>query len=145
MDLKNKNFVTIGIQAGDEKASEAVSEIILKLRKIFNAKLDKRYVDEVDEFSFVIRVDGDIWHWNFEGSERMRIRKKDRYITIDIGITKRIWENVEVSKLKEYISNSILDGFYQFIKKFKKEKFIVNEDLLINDIKNVLEIFCETA
>ena len=136
-----KNFVTIGIQSGDEDSSNAVSEIILNLRKLFNQKMDKRYIQEVDEFSFVLRVDGKFSYWNFEGCEKLRIRKKDKYITIDIGVTKRIWQNFEVNELKEYLSNCILDGFNQFVKKFKKEKFIVQDELLIQDVKKILEIW----
>ncbi len=60
-----QNFVTIGIQAGDS-SSVVVSDIILNLRKLFNEKMDKRYIEEVDEFSFVLRIDGEFSFWNFE-------------------------------------------------------------------------------
>ncbi len=75
------------------------------------------------------------------GILKLRIRKKDKYITIDIGVTKRIWQNFEFNELKEYLSDCILDGFNQFIKKFKKEKFLVKEELLIQDVKKILEIW----
>jgi len=141
--VNQKDVVTIGVQLGDKESDLVVMPHIVLLRRLFNETMKCKYSDEIEEFSLLFRVDGTIWHWEFEGCERMRYRKKEKYITVDIGIPIKRWLNNSSLQLKEYIVHCIKQAFQKFIEKFKKDKINFKEEKLLKDVTLVLTKFME--
>ncbi len=104
------------------EASKATNIIITKLRRCLADNCRKIYSNEIKEYSIVFRIDGEISHWNFEGCQKMRRSKKEKYITVDIGIPKGVWKNNSRLELEKYISKHVLSAFEGFIRKGKHSK-----------------------
>ncbi|MFL0366198.1 hypothetical protein ACH0BF_24715 [Pseudobacillus sp. 179-B 2D1 NHS] len=145
-DLKQDNvpYITFSSQMGDENAARAVQPHLIELRTLLRKYCNNTYCKEVDEFAPVLRVDGDGWYWEFEGCEKLRLSKKYRYITIDIGMPRSKWENVEPKGIKSYLFIHLKNALDLMTRRLKKEKYIVNEGDLWSDFKKVEEEFLET-
>ena len=131
--MSDKPTVKVGVQSGDVPSSDATSPHTRPLRKVLQAHCVGPYSPDVDQFSLVIRVDGDIWHWEQEGCDRMRRRKKDRYITIDIYVPRSRWEGVPGIEIRKYLAACVEDAFQRMIDKLRRDKVVVDGDALLRD------------
>jgi hypothetical protein len=92
--VQEKAYITFGLEMGGVKAAEAVQPHLIELRRLLKKYCNKQYTNELDEIAPILRVDGDLWFFEFEGCEKLRLSKKYRYITIDIGMPRSKWEGV---------------------------------------------------
>lgn len=144
----NKPTVIVGVQAGDVPASRATDPHIRPLRKLLQAHCRGPYSPEVDELSLVIRIDGDIDHWEKEGCDRMRRSKKERYITIDIYVPRSRWEGVSGIEIRKYLAACVEDAFQKMISKLQRDKVVVEGEALLTDFATVKEQYlseCEAV
>ena len=137
MMSSEKPTVIVGVQAGDLPASRATDLHIRSLRNLLQSHCRGPYSIEVEEFSLVIRIDGDIDHWEQEGCDRMRRSKKDRYITIDIYVPRQRWQGVSGDEIRRYLAACVEDAFGRMIAKLKKDKVAVDGDALLRDFAAV--------
>ena len=135
----DKPTVIVGVQAGDLPSDQATNPHLSLMRKLLQAHCRGPYSPDVDEFSLVVRVDGDIWHWEQEGCDRMRRSKRDRYITIDIYVPRHRWQGVKGMEIRAYLAGCVEDAFQRMIAKLKKDKVAVDGDALLRDFARVKE------
>ncbi len=143
--MSDKPTILVGAQIGDDAADRATDPHIRPLRNLLEAHCRGRYSPDVDEFSLVIRVDGDGWYWNQEGCDRMRRRKKERYITIDIYVPRSRWEGVGGLEIRKYLAACVEDAFQRMIDKLRRDKVAVDGDALLRDFAVVKEKYLEVA
>ncbi|HPH28499.1 MAG TPA: hypothetical protein PLA87_16735 [Pseudomonadota bacterium] len=134
-----KPTVIVGVQAGDVPASRSTDPHIRPLRKLLQAHCQGPYSPDVDELSLVMRIDGDIDHWEQEGTDRMRRSKKERYITIDIYVPRARWEGVSGLQIREYLVACVEEAFRKMIDKLQRDKVAVDGDALLRDFATVRE------
>ena len=135
----DKPTVIVGVQAGDLPSDQATNPHLSLMRKLLQTHCRGPYSPDVDEFSLVVRVDGDIWHWEQEGCDRMRRSKKDRYITIDIYVPRHRWQGVSGMEIRGYLAACVEDAFQRMIAKLKKDKVAMDGDALLRDFATVKE------
>ncbi|MES9684871.1 hypothetical protein ABWK22_18625 [Gottfriedia acidiceleris] len=140
MEEQNPYF-TFGAEMGDPYAADAVSPILIQLRKLLIQHCNKVYCKEIDEIAPILRVDGKYSEFNFEGFERLRLSKKFRYITIDVGMPQARWESKIDFEIREYLIVNLKSALEAMIKRLKKEKYEVQETLLWEDISEVEKQF----
>lgn len=126
--------ITVGAQMGDKRASNAVTPHFMALKQSFNQFCAGPYSSEVAEFALVLRVDGDIWHWNRSGCDRMRRSIKDRYITIDIYVPKERWDGVSDIEVRRYLVATAEEALQKMLDKLRRDKAPVEEDRLMTDL-----------
>jgi hypothetical protein len=134
-----KSTVTMGVQSGDVPSAEATKPHYGPLRRLLAEHCQGPYSPDVDQFSLVLRVDGDIWHWEQEGTDRMRRSKKERYITIDIYVPRARWEGVSGLQIREYLVACVEEAFRKMIDKLQRDKVAVDGDALLRDFATVRE------
>jgi hypothetical protein len=137
--MSDKPTVIVGVQTGDVPSDRATDPHIRPLRKLLQAHCRGPYSPDVDEFSLVIRIDGDIYHWEQEGCDRMRRSKKERYITIDIYVPRARWEGVSGIEIRKYLAACVEDAFRRMIGKLQRDKVSVDGDALLRDFATVRE------
>jgi hypothetical protein len=135
----NKATVTLGVLAGGKLAAEATHPQYRPLRRLLQAHCQGPYSAEVDEFSLILRIDGDIDHWEKEGCDRMRRSKKERYITIDIYVPRQRWEGVEGIQIRRYLATCVQEAFEKMIGKLQRDKVAIDGYLLLRDFAIVKE------
>jgi hypothetical protein len=139
---KKQSYITLGAQIGSGQASEAVSKHLIVLRRLLDEHYTGQYAEGIDEFAPVLRVDGNIgdtWYWNFEGLQRQRLSKKQKYITVDIGVPRSRWENASAIQIRTYLIDNLRLALEAFVARLKKEKIPVDDRRLFEDFKKVEE------
>jgi hypothetical protein len=96
---------------------------------------------EIDSIDPVLRVDGEISYWEFEGCEKLRLCKKNRYITIDVGMPRSRWEGINPVDIRKYLIYQLRNALELMLKRFKKEKYTVNDTELRAYFSKVEEEF----
>ena len=86
------NAITLGAQTSGE--DNRVDCHILAFRKLLGIHCKGPYSDEIDEFALILRIGGQMQEFDFEGCERIRRSRKQRYITVDLGFPSRRWKRV---------------------------------------------------
>ncbi|ALC85157.1 hypothetical protein AM499_04505 [Bacillus sp. FJAT-22090] len=135
--MESKDYITFGAQIGDPKADKAVGPHLIELRKLLYKFCNKIYCKEIDEIAPILRVDGDLAYWEFEGCEKLRLSKKYRYITIDVGMPRSRWEGISAKDIRNYLIDNLKKALELMVKRLEKEKYNVKEDELWNDFAKV--------
>ena len=135
--MSAKDTITLGVQAGDSNAGNTTEPYFMPLRKLLASMCKGPYSPEVDEFALILRIDGEGWHWDFEGCQKLRRSKKDRYITIDIGVPRNRWENVSPTEMRLYLVGNMEVALRLCIDRLIKDKVEINADGLMADLQKV--------
>ncbi len=89
IDLRLYRTITLGVQSsGDD---DRTAKHILELRRSLATHCKGPYSEEISEFALVLRIGGNMQEFDFEGCERIRRNRKDKYITVDLGFPSRRW------------------------------------------------------
>ena len=126
---------------GDQRAAEVVQPHLIELRKLLKEFCNSAYASEINEFAPIARIDGDIWSWNFEGCQKLRLSKKDKYITVDIGMPKREWDGVADLGIRTYLLENLKRALIIMVNKLKKEKYLVSDQKLFDDFSKIEKMF----
>lgn len=127
--MENNYFITFGADIGGMDAAKAIQPHLIELRSLLYQFCNKKY-SLLDEFAPILRVDGEIDSWNFEGCEKLRLYKKQRYITLDIGMPKNKWQDKSPEDIRKYLIFYLEEALHLIVKKLKKEKMDIDENLL---------------
>jgi hypothetical protein len=135
---KNKMvYITLAAQMGDANADSVVDPHLMDLRKLLEKYCNYPYAEGINEFSLILRVDGDIGFWEFEGLQKLRLMRKLRYITVDIGVPRRKWGNVSPQSLRQYLLANAKLALESFVKKLKTEQIRIDDKRLFEDFSKV--------
>jgi hypothetical protein len=137
MPEKQKDLFSFGAEMGDTFASKAVDPHLLALRRIMWRYFTVPYTDPPLTFDPVLRVDGDLWYWQFEGCQKLRLMRKQGYITVDIGMPRNRCENVQPYEIRQYLMSNLKKCFQMMVAKLKKEKIPVDDKRLFGDLAKV--------
>jgi hypothetical protein len=106
--MESIHTITLGMQtSGDDDRTNAH---VLELRKLLASHCKGPYSDEIAEFALVLRIGGNIQEFDFEGCERIRRNRKDRYVTVDLGFPSRKWRGVPDSAIRRYLADIVETG-----------------------------------
>ena len=106
---------------------------VLELSKLLAVHCKGPYSDEISEFALVLRIGGNMQEFDFEGCERIRRNRKDRYITVDLGFPSQKWRGMSDSAIRSYLANLVETGLLCCVHRLKKDKAKVHEAELMND------------
>jgi hypothetical protein len=137
MNKQKKYYITFGAQMGDTLSDAIIGSHLTELIHLLDKYCDYHYAEDIDEFAPVLRVDGDIWHWEFEGLQMLRLLRKKRAITVDIGMPRNRWQNVSPSLIRQFLITNLKLALEAFVDRLKKEKIAVDDERLFDDFKKV--------
>lgn len=138
---KAEAAVSLGVQAGDPQADAAVAGHHDALRELFSEHCAHRYGEDIDAFAPVLRVDGEVWHWDRDGIGNVRVGKKSRRATFDIYLSRASWMGKDAVAVRRSIANGLREGFDAVVDRARKEKIDVDSDRLTADVRTVIKKF----
>jgi hypothetical protein len=139
--MAQKSYVTFGAQMGDRESDEIVSPHWQRLVGLLDKYCNKKYAANLNEFAPILRVDGDIWAWGFEGCKSLRLQRKHGYITLDIGMLKVNWQGKSPQEIKEFLVVHFEEGLFLIVKRLKKENMHIDEEALFEDFKQLKKAY----
>lgn len=133
--------ITFGAQFGDQLSYDIIHPHLKDIQKLLQEHCQGSYAKEVIEFGFVLRVDGDLWHWDKEGCERLRRSFKEKYITLDVMMPKKRWEKQDATAIREFLMNNVEEAFRLCVQRLEKDKVKVEKEKLMQDLQIVRKIY----
>ncbi|MFD0048008.1 hypothetical protein ACFVHQ_01485 [Actinomycetes bacterium NPDC127524] len=134
--LEDTYYLTLGSDIGGIDAANAVEPHLRVLKPLLYKYCNKNY-SELKQLAPILRIDGKVTEFGFEGCEKLRLYKKQGYITVDIGMPKSRWENKSDFEIRRYLINKLEEALHLFLTKLNKEKINLNEEQLFNDLNKV--------
>jgi len=131
--------ITLGVQTSRE--DDRTDKPVLDMRKVLATRCQGPYSSEIREFALILRVGGDMQEFNFEGCERIRRNRKQKYITVDLGFPSNRWKAATESSIREYIAEAVETGLLCCIRRLEKDKSPVDAARLMGDFATAKQLF----
>src|ERR1700683_2609966 len=140
MDL-NLATVTLGMQTSE--LADRAHDSILELRKLLAHYCQGPYSPEISEFSLVLRVGGKFREFDFEGCDRLRRNRKQKYITADLGVPTHRWRDVSDTAFRSYLIETVETGLLCCVRSLERDKTPIDSGKLMEDFAKVKQLFLE--
>lgn len=122
--------VAIGFSNGAQFGGDEVSDVVwphLALQKRIFAESAQPFGDDLVEIAFLIRGDGDVQQFNFEGHENLKVSRKDKACSVDIGVPASRWHGRMPAEIAEYLAACYINAMPDVVAACRKRK--MNADL----------------
>ena len=131
--------ITLGVQTSRE--DNRTQKPVLAIRKLMAEHCQGPYSQEIEKFALVLRVGGEMLEFNFEGCERIRRNRKQKYITVDLGFPSNRWKGATESGIREYLAEAVETGLLCCIRRLETDKSPVDSARLMGDFAKVKRLF----
>jgi hypothetical protein len=128
-------------QYGDPESTGAVRPLQQLLNRVLEECLTGKYFHSIEKLSIFLRVSGSIWKFEPEGPDRLRYRKRDKEITIDLVIPENRWRGVGSAEMQAYVADQVKRCFGFLLARARKEKGLIDEDALASDLQRAMNEF----
>ena len=139
----SKARITLGVQAGDVESSDATRPAFMGLRKQLESRCTGSYSSEITEFAIVLRICGSLWRFEGEGVQKLRVNKKQSYVTADYVIPESRWKCVPFSELKAYLASATVETLQTMSEKLAKSRIAIDTQSLMNDVTSAITAFLD--
>lgn len=129
--------VTLGVQMGGEDANEATDRYVSELRNLLRKYCSKAYSPDVPEIALILRVDGSVSAFNFEGWEKIKRNRKERYITVDVGVPVWRWKGKTELEIRHYLFENVVAALKASFSRLHRDGVEANEEALFSDLPKV--------
>jgi hypothetical protein len=131
--------ITLGAQTSRE--DNRTSQHFVELRKLLNRHCRGPYSNEIAEFALILRIGGDMQQFDFEGCDRIRRNRKDRYVAVDLGFPSWRWKNQDDATIRRYLLELVETGLLCCLRRLEKDKVKVDSEALLRDFSLVKRDF----
>jgi hypothetical protein len=135
-------MISIGLQAGEP--DDAFGWPKSHLYKLFEKHCSSTYCPAIKEFALVLRVCGSIWDFGPEAIERIRRRRADRCITVDIVVPVTRWHGKTEQQIKEYLAVQVRRALELCVARLKKDKEKLDDSAMFKDVDAAIVEFLYT-
>ena len=133
--------ITLGVQSGDVESSEATRPAFMGLRKKLEVHCTAPYSPTIKEFAIVLRICGSLWQFEGEGVQKLRVNKKEAYVTADYVVPEARWKVVSLEEIKRYLAAAVTETLQAMSDKLGKSKIIVDSIKLAEDATKATTAF----
>jgi hypothetical protein len=113
----------------------------MQLRRLLALHCQGPYSPEISEFALILRIGGDLQEFDFEGCDRLRRNRKQKYITADLGVPTYRWRGVSDLALRTYLLETVETGLLCCIRRLEKDKSSIDSAKLLADFVKVKQLF----
>jgi hypothetical protein len=123
--------ITLGAQTSAE--DDKTMKHVVDLRGLLASCCTGPYSADVAEFALILRLGGDLNDFDFEGCERIRRSRKERYITVDIGFPSRCWKHATDTAIRHFLADAVETGLLCCVQRLEKDRTPVDVSRLMAD------------
>lgn len=134
-------MVSLAEQVGGTEASRVTGRHVLELRRLLEQHCSQVYCPNVAEFALILRTDGDVQTFGFEGCKNVRRSRRERYITVDLGVPEHRWKSVSASEFRSYLWELTETGILCCVDRLRRDKEQIDFESLRADLGTARDIF----
>jgi len=133
-----ETFELAGQYCGGD-AHEAIRPLFRSLKHAFAAFREYSYSKEIAQFSFVLRVDGSVRSWGFEGTDAIKFNRKERYVTADVGVPQSWWQGLPPETVLDNLGKGLLNALLDMLAFLKLKGVEVDSEKVMADFSKALD------
>lgn len=134
------SYINMGMQAGDKAAGDALSALHVAINRAFIEKCSRGYGENFTLLGFVLRVDGEFWHWEKDGCDKLWGRRTGT-ATVDMYMSKATWQGRSLAQRKAVLANLLREGFVLMVNKLQKLGVEFEVEQLGADFEDAIALF----
>jgi hypothetical protein len=104
-------MIEISGQYGCVLSDDAIAPMHRRLNELFAAGMRRDYGAKVTRLAIILRVSGALQDFGSEGPERLFVRRKDKYLEIDLAIPRSAWEEKPLPEVRRYLVRGLRSAF----------------------------------
>jgi hypothetical protein len=116
---------------------QRTNEAILELRRLLAECCRGPYSDDVREFALILRIGGKLQEFDFEGCERVRRNRKEKYITVDLGVPSYRWQGINEHDFRRFLLETVETGLLCCLRRLEEDRTAVARSRLLTDFREV--------
>ena len=135
-------MLQISAQYGGKEGVEHILPMHRALNQLSKQHMAGDYCKSVDTLAVIFRVAGSVN--NFEGGEGLEnllVRRKDKYISIDLVIPAARWRDLTSMELRAYVAKSVRECLSKLIETAESIGELKNKNALAEDFETVMSAF----
>jgi len=133
--------VTLGVDCGSIEASKTTDSTVMRLRKELAARCTASYSSAIQEFAIVLRISGSVARFEGEGVQRLRVNRRDAYVTADFVVPEVRWDGVALEDIKRYFAAGAVETLRAMCVHLRKLKIDVDSERLVEDARKATASF----
>ena len=130
-------WLDVAAQVSGLDADEVVSLHHMALKPVFRQHVQGPFSLKIDQFAFILRVDGCVRTWDLPLLSHIDLNKRNRCISIDVHVPGHVWKAGHVP-LAEHIAGAFTEGMVQMINRATDAKIEVRDAYLKAGLKAAL-------
>ncbi len=128
------SFISIACDCGGPEAV-IVAERKVLLYQALTRSVFSTYCSAIDEYAFVLYVDGSIAKYGPEGLSRLRFAKARRYITVDLVVPETRWKSLERNELDAILVEQVKLGLEACCQRLERDRQHVNRTAFMSQVE----------
>jgi hypothetical protein len=138
--MSSSAFFQMSAHTGGNKAHAAFGTMYRDLNGCFSQHASGTYAEDVSIMGFMLCASGNLRDFGGDGVERLKRRKKEKSIDVDIVIPQR-WSDATPRERAEHLAQRVREGVELMLKRLARDKVVVDLVLLRGDLERALEAF----
>lgn len=134
-----KEWIEVAAQIGGKDAFLVMQPHIKYLKQAFASVVDP-ISDQVQQLTYILRVDGNVRVWNLPSISNIDMSLKDSYISVDIAVPLHEWKKAG-GDLADYISHAFTDGMHQSVLVLKQAGVGIDAGDLARKLNDALNVY----
>ncbi len=116
-------MIVTSLDSGSSNAGNAFSSLYRELNERFAEVAPDAYSGEIDCLCPVLRVSGEVTDFGFRGFRALKLIRKLRVATFDVGIPMGEWEAKTPPELRQVVFHSIDGAVREAVAQLEKQGF----------------------
>lgn len=135
-------MLQVSVQYGGKEGVEHILPMHRALNQLSKQHMGGDYCKSVDTLAVMFRVAGSVNSFEGgEGLENLLVRKKDKYISIDLVIPEARWRDLTSKELRAYVTKGVRECMSKLIEMADSIGELKNKSALAEDFETVMSIF----
>jgi len=134
-----KEWIEVAAQMGGKDAFLVMQPHVKYLKQAFASVVDP-ISDQVQQLTYILRVDGNVRVWNLPFVSNIDMSLKDSYISVDIAVPLHEWKKAG-GDLADYISHAFREGMQQSLLVLKQAGVAIDADELARKLNDALNVY----
>ena len=134
-------LIEVSGQYGDPKVSKLFWPLQKKMNECFDKCVAGGYFKSLSKIAIALRVSGEIWKFSPEGPGKLRYKRKENTITVDLVFLDKQWVGKEFDEVVREVVDGMRDCFSLIIERAKSIGELENESRLVEDVEVALKDF----
>lgn len=118
-----KEAISISAQFGGTDVGEALKPHFFALKRAFRPAGPSLPCEKITQMAFILRGDGAVHQFQFEGCENIEVNLRSRYISIDVGVPIHRWSGRSALEIAAYLVDSMRQGLSLMLVQLEERKF----------------------